>query len=103
MCRMKEKWNELTVRQKAILIASAIGGICFVVFITQNTENVEVDVLFWKINLSIILLIFVSALLGALLMLAYSLSARIKLKKELEAMKQKIQELEIQARIDAGK
>lgn len=100
---MKEIWNELSTRQKAILVASGIGLICLVVFITQNTENVEVDILFWTINLSIILLIFVSALLGALLMLAYSISARIKLKKELEAMKQKIQEMEIEARIHAGK
>lgn len=99
---MKEKWNELTIRQKSILIASAIGGICLVVFVTQNTENVVVDILFWEINLSIILLIFVSALLGALLMLAYSLSARIKLKKEIEALKSQVQELEIQVRIQSG-
>ena len=92
-----DKWKSLSLRQKTVVILSIIGAICLIVFIAQNREKVEVDILFWKVNLSIIVLIFFSILFGGILTLAFYLPKRSKLKKELAQLKKKLEEKETPA------
>lgn len=89
-----DKWKALSLRQKTVLIGAIIGAICLIVFITQNREKVEVDILFWKVNLSIIVLIFLSVLFGGLLTLAFYLPSRSRLKKQLAQLKKQIDQKE---------
>ena len=84
-------WKEKNLRQKTVIILSILGAICLIIFIAQNREKVEVDILFWKVNLSIIVLIFLSILFGGILTLALYLPKRSRLKKEVTELKKKLE------------
>ena len=64
-------------RNKLILILVLVGMV--VLFTLQNTQVVEVRLLFWKMSMSRVLLIFLLLAVGALLgWVAHSLSQRRK-------------------------
>ena len=70
---------------KTKVILFMIIVVLFTYFVTQNTENVTINVFFWKYNFSAIILIvitgFVGVLLGLILGSIFSPSKKIKDKK----------------------
>jgi uncharacterized integral membrane protein len=52
------------MKLKVILVMVLI--VLFTIFVTQNTEIVEIQVYFWKIQMSRIVLISISVLIGLL-------------------------------------
>jgi uncharacterized integral membrane protein len=52
---------------KTKIILSMIIIALFTYFVTQNTENVTINVFFWKYNFSAIILIVITGFVGVLL------------------------------------
>ncbi|MDT8452979.1 MAG: lipopolysaccharide assembly protein LapA domain-containing protein [Gammaproteobacteria bacterium] len=69
--------NTKTPTQKLHLAIGIISTIFILVFILQNTEVVTVNFLFWKIEMSRVILILVLLLVGFLL--GYILRSRRRL------------------------
>lgn len=63
-------------------IASIAGGGLLLIFILQNTQDVQVDFLFWDFTWPLWFLLVVSATLGAVLWLGLGLLRRHRRRKE---------------------
>ena len=63
-------------------IASISGVVLLLVFIVQNTEDVQLDFLFWDFTWPLWLLTVVSALLGALVWFGLGVMRRHRRRKE---------------------
>lgn len=63
-------------------IASLTGVALLVIFMIQNTEDVELDFLFWSFTWPLWLLTIVSALLGALVWFGVGVMRRHRRRKE---------------------
>ncbi|MFC4374795.1 lipopolysaccharide assembly LapA domain-containing protein [Nocardia halotolerans] len=50
------------------LIAAALLGIVLLIFIIQNLDKVEVDLLFWSLSLPLGITVLLSVIIGALVM-----------------------------------
>jgi uncharacterized integral membrane protein len=66
-------------------IASLIGGGALIVFIVQNTDDVNLDFLFWSFTWPLWLLTLVSALLGALAWFGLGVMRRHRRRQERRA------------------
>jgi uncharacterized integral membrane protein len=63
-------------------IASISGVVLLLIFIVQNTEDVNLDFLFWDFTWPLWLLTLVSALLGALVWFGIGVMRRHRRRKE---------------------
>jgi len=66
-------------------IASISGVVLLLIFILQNTDDVELDFLFWDFTWPLWLLTLVSALLGALIWFGLGVMRRHRRRKERRA------------------
>ena len=66
-------------------IASISGVVLLLIFIVQNTDDVELDFLFWDFTWPLWLLTIVSALLGALVWFGLGVMRRHRRRKERRA------------------
>ncbi len=75
------------MRAKVIVLMVII--VLFTIFVTQNTEVIAVNAFFWKFEMSLIVLMTLSCLLGAIvgfiLLKVFSGSDKRKNKKEIPA------------------
>jgi lipopolysaccharide assembly protein A len=62
-----EYWNNLTKREKVFLILKVLLGLWFLIFIIKNWQETEVNFLFFKVQLPLTILIFLSSVVGALI------------------------------------
>jgi uncharacterized integral membrane protein len=71
------------------VIALMVIIVLFTIFVTQNTEVITVKAFFWKFEMSVIVLMTLSCLLGAIvgfiLLKVFSTSDKRKDKKEIPA------------------
>lgn len=72
------------------LIFAALVGI----FAVGNSEKVLIDLFFTKIEMSMAIVIFISALLGAIIVAFIGWVKTLKLKKEIKELHKKIESLE---------
>jgi uncharacterized integral membrane protein len=66
-------------------IASLSGVALLFIFVVQNTDDVELDFLFWDFTWPLWLLTIVSALLGALVLFGLGIMRRHRRRKERRA------------------
>jgi len=75
------------MRTKVIVLMIII--VLFTIFVTQNTEVITVNAFFWKFEMSLIVLMTLSCLLGAIagfiLLQVFTVSNKKKDKKEIPA------------------
>jgi uncharacterized integral membrane protein len=75
------------MRTKVIVLMVII--VLFTIFVTQNTEVITVNAFFWKFDMSLIVLMTLSCLLGAIvgfiLLKVFTASTKQKDKKEIPA------------------
>ena len=73
------------MRTKVILLMVII--VLFTIFVTQNTEVITVNTFFWKFDMSLIVLMTLSCLVGAIagfiLLKVFTASGKRKEKKEI--------------------
>lgn len=75
------------------LFFALIFSICIAVFAVQNATKVDIDFFFWHIkDISLVLVIFGSALVGSTVAGLFGLFKQLNLKKHLKTYKQKIEE-----------
>jgi uncharacterized integral membrane protein len=71
------------------VIALMVIIVLFTIFVTQNTEVIAINAFFWKFEMSLIVLMTLSCLLGAIvgfiLLKVFSSSDKQKDKKEIPA------------------
>lgn len=79
-----------------ILVIALIFALLVAVFAIQNAITVQVVLFAWKFKTSLVLVIFGSAILGALSVGLFSLVQYIQWKMKLRKQEQKISELESQ-------
>lgn len=72
------------MKKQSTMIVSIILLIIFVIFALLNTAQVEVNLLFGKIKMPLVLLILVCMLIGALVIYLFSFSNHLKELKELQ-------------------
>lgn len=74
------------MKKQSTMIVSIILLIIFVIFALLNTTAVEVNLLFGKVKMPLVLLILVCMLIGALIIYLFSFSNHLKVSKELKAL-----------------
>lgn len=74
------------MKKQSTMIVSIILLIIFVIFALLNTAQVEVNLLFGKIKMPLVLLILVCMLIGALVIYLFSFSNHLKVSKELKEL-----------------
>lgn len=77
------------------LVLALIIAIAVAVFAIQNAASVVVSVLFWNIETSLVILVFGSALAGAVVSALLAGVRWVRLSKELRACRRRIRELEM--------
>src|SRR5699024_10002935 len=75
-------------------ILSLIFATLIAVFALKNGDKVLIDFLFAKVNVSQAIVIFISAILGAVIVAVLGSIRNIKLKKEIKDLKNKLAEVE---------
>lgn len=75
-------------------ILSLIFATLIAVFALKNGDKVLIDFLFAKVNVSQAIVIFISAILGAVIVAVLGSVRGIKLKKEIKDLKNKLAEVE---------
>lgn len=75
------------MKKQSTTIISIILLIIIVIFALLNTAAVEINLLFTKIKVPLVLLIFVCFLIGALIIYLFSLSNTHKINKELKELR----------------
>ncbi|HWI55154.1 MAG TPA: lipopolysaccharide assembly protein LapA domain-containing protein [Desulfobacteria bacterium] len=77
------------------LFFALIFSICIAVFAVQNATKVDIDFFFWHINqISLVLVIFGSALVGSTVAGLFGVFKQLTLKKQLKSYKQMVAEHE---------
>lgn len=61
------RWSALSLSTKIKYITVVVIAILFTVFITQNLEKVELDVLFWTFNVRFVFALIFCFLIGVLI------------------------------------
>lgn len=75
------------------LFFALVFSICIAVFAVQNATKVDIDFFFWHISqISLVLVIFGSALVGSTIAGLCGIFKQLTLKKQLKAYKQTIEE-----------
>lgn len=75
-------------------IISLIFAVIVALFAIQNASTVEISILFAKYNISQAIVIFVSAILGAIIVLLLSMVKQIKMNITIKTCNKKISHLE---------
>ncbi|WP_195923480.1 LapA family protein [Clostridium tepidum] len=75
-------------------VFSLIMALIVAIFAIQNAAAIPVKILFWKINFSLAIIIFLSAVIGAVITGIMSIKKERIIKKQNKDFSNKIQELE---------
>lgn len=75
------------MKKQSTMIVSIIILIIFVIFALLNTTTVEVNLLFSRVKIPLVLLILICMLIGALIIYLFSLSNHLKTNKEIKALR----------------
>ncbi|WP_418792254.1 LapA family protein [Phosphitispora sp. TUW77] len=80
------------------LVLALLFSIGVAVFAVQNASRVEITLFFWQLkNISLVLVIFGSALIGALATGLFGLVKQLKLRKMLKQYKNQAETLDMEA------
>ena len=80
--------------QKGLIIGILLA-LLMVIFTLQNSANLEVKFLFWKVaNVPVALFMILSILFGVIISVIFSLSGRNRFKSEIEDLRDEIDSLE---------
>jgi uncharacterized integral membrane protein len=63
----KSYWSSLTLSVKIKYISIVVVAVLFTVFITQNLEVIELDVLFWTFQVRFVFALILCFLIGVLM------------------------------------
>ncbi|WP_027963534.1 LapA family protein [Halalkalibacillus halophilus] len=74
------------MKQQSWIILTLVFAVIIAVFAVINVEAVQVDFLFTETDAPLILVILFSALLGALLVTAFSISKFYQMKREIKVL-----------------
>lgn len=75
-------------------IFSLIAALIVAIFAIQNAVVMPIKFLFWQANISLALIILISAILGAVIVALLGIKKEFNMKKENKNLVRKVQELE---------
>ncbi|MBJ8342143.1 DUF1049 domain-containing protein [Antrihabitans sp. YC3-6] len=68
------------------LVVSALVGIVLLIFILQNLDAAQIDILFWQMNLPIGIAVLLASILGALIMAMVGGARIFQIRKQAKRM-----------------
>ncbi len=90
----KSYWSSLTLSVKIKHIAMVIVSVVFTVFITQNLDLIELDVLFWTFQVRFVFALILCFLIGVLMTYIW-MKFKFSKKEKMAALKKKEAESKI--------
>lgn len=90
---MKEFWQLLTPWQKIKFVISLLLAVFTGIFAVMNWQEVEINFIFFKIHLSITLLIFICLVVGYLSSMIFDYKKYREKAREITALKDEIETL----------
>jgi putative membrane protein len=85
------------VKSQGILISALVFALLIAIFAVINVDSVEVNFLFTKTTLPLILVILASTLLGGLTVGLLGMIRQIRLKRTVKALEKQLSELTVEA------
>lgn len=90
----KSYWSSLTLSVKIKYISIVVVAVLFTVFITQNLEVIELDVLFWTFQVRFVFALILCFLIGVLMTYIW-MKFKFSKKEKMAALKKKEAESKI--------
>lgn len=84
----KSYWSSLTLSAKIKYISIVLAAVLFTVFISQNLEKVELDVLFWTFNVRFVFALIFCFFIGVLITYFW-MKMKFSKKEKMAALKKK--------------
>lgn len=84
----KSNWSTLPLSTKAKYISIVIIAILFTIFITQNLDYIELDVLFWSFNVRFIFALILCFFTGVVITYIW-MKIKFSKKEKIAALKRK--------------
>ncbi len=85
--------EQSSIRQYVPLIVILLVATVLVIFAVQNSHEIEIKLLFRKVNVSLSLALLISVFIGVIMTLIYSISFLQKKNKVIKDLKGRINEL----------